>query len=600
MKLYLRKVFPHDITHEISVKTSIVQEYFENKTEFNCVGVNSKEEGIIKIHSSTDPRFGGDMKKLLLSEGDISENDIIVFKKFSKSDIYYLEILKSSNEDYNTYIKLFKEKDRHVITIIEEKENNTFIKKSTSKTQCIKYVLSTDTYNTKDENVVDLKEFDTYKKFVGTFNSESNKYVPGHLIKTYIKATKELRSDGTKQKCKLILKNANDKNINIKEIFGDFFKLLKRNDKGISSDHLIQIDEKLKSYVEQQGTQIDKEEGIYFPNNLLIESVLDIKNLNENDPFKEFKKYNHIEICIPHQRIFYGAPGTGKSYKLKEQSIIFDDVDRVTFHPSYMYSNFVGCFKPYSTKNENGDQISYEFVAGPLVDVLVKALKNENKNYLLIIEEINRADVASVFGDFFQLLDRDGYGQSEYPIKPSKELKEYLERELKDKIKEIKLPNNLYIWATMNSADQGVKPLDTAFKRRWDFEYISVDENEQEIEEAIFTIGKKEYNWNEIRKNINSKLLECNINEDKLLGTFFISKNTLDKGSEAIKDAIKNKVLMYLYDDAAKMYRSKIFKRKDDKIGIPTFYEILKSFDTGVEHIFDGIRFKIKEVKNEN
>lgn len=602
MKLYLRKVFPHDITHEVSVKTAIVEEYFANNTEFNCIGIKSKEKGIIKIHSSTDPRFGGDMKKLLSLEGDISENDIIVFKKFFKSDIYYLKILKSNDEDYGTYIKLFEEKDRHVINLIDDIDEDV-VEINPSKTQCIKYVLSSDDITEKkDTKIVDLKEC-TYEKFVGTFNTESNQYEPGYLINAFIEATKEL-ADRTKQKCKLILKNANDKNINIKEIFGDFFQLLDRNDEGKTKDEkclkLTEKHEKLKNYLEQQGKKLDKKEGVYFPNNLLIESIVDIKNLNENESFKEFKKYNHIEICIPHQRIFYGAPGTGKSFKLNKQSEIFNNIDRVTFHPSYMYSNFVGCFKPYSTKNENEDQISYEFVAGPLVDVLVKALKNENKNYLLIIEEINRSDVASVFGDFFQLLDRDSNGESEYPIKPSKELKEYLERELKYEIKEVKFPRNLYIWATMNSADQGVKPLDTAFKRRWDFEYTSVNENEKEIEKIIFKIGENEYNWNKTRKYINSKLLECNINEDKLLGTFFISKNTLDKGSEAIKKAIKNKVLMYLYDDAAKMYRSKIFKRKDDKIGIPTFSEILNNFDKGLEAVFDGYDYNKVEGKNEN
>lgn len=299
-----------------------------------------------------------------------------------------------------------------------------------------------------------------------------------------------------------------------------------------------------------------------------IETFSDIDFKERSKEFDEFDKKRHnqatqaglkkyIEFlfyCLNKQLIFYGAPGTGKSYELNkraEDNFSENNIERVTFHPSLTYGAFVGSFKPYS----KDEKITYKYIAGVFIRHLVKALKNENENYLLIIEEINRANTAAVFGDMFQLLDRDKNGESEYEISISDELKEYLDKESVKNLKNNKLylPNNFYIWATMNNADQGVMPLDTAFKRRWDFEYMPLDADSED--KKLSEIGEK---WNKLRKAINEKLLSLGINEDKLLGFYFLNGKALENEENYLK-ALQNKVLMYLYEDVLRHCRVKVF-----------------------------------------
>ena len=293
--------------------------------------------------------------------------------------------------------------------------------------------------------------------------------------------------------------------------------------------------------------------------------------------------------------VIFGAPGTGKSYKLKvdcEECLrnTSGSYERVTFHLDYTYSQFVGTYKPVS----DGSVIRYEYVPGPFMRVYVEAIKSactyNPQPYILIIEEINRAKVASVFGDVFQLLDRDDSGVSEYEIHTSEDIRKYLASELNcdiNECKKIKIPNNMYIWATMNSADQGVFPMDTAFKRRWNFEYIGINNNQDKIK-GSFKIGNPEQRveWNVLRRAINEKLSkEYKVNEDKLLGPFFISQKVLKTVSEdddTIEDQkrfieiFKSKVLMYLYEDAAKQYKDKLFSGCADKT---KYSAICESFD---------------------
>ena len=357
---------------------------------------------------------------------------------------------------------------------------------------------------------------------------------------------------------------------------------------------------------------------------------------------------------FPHNRIIFGAPGTGKSYMLNcdKDTLLFNggDFERVTFHPDYSYANFVGTYKPvmvegqsdmlvdpkakevlsvlnddsktvqekydflydsfkdkdlthlpvllglYSdepfktrkkdgtytaddnsaernyghsirkyvnliTGKEKSGDIAYKYIPGPFMRVYVNALKRartENPQpYLLIIEEINRANVAAVFGDIFQLLDRDDNGVSEYPIQASEDIKKYLAQELggePDDYAKLRLPNNMFIWATMNSADQGVFPMDTAFKRRWDFTYLGIDDNDVDICGKFVQVGenkKQRIEWNSLRKAINEFLANEKINEDKQLGPYFMSRSIVvpaDGGteidSEKFCNAFKNKVLI--------------------------------------------------------
>lgn len=300
-------------------------------------------------------------------------------------------------------------------------------------------------------------------------------------------------------------------------------------------------------------------------------------------------------------RIVFGAPGTGKSFTLNTQKDELmekgGEYERVTFHPNYSYSNFVGTYKPV-TKN---DVIVYEYVPGPFMRILTKALdnsRNKKKNikpYLLLIEEINRANVASVFGEVFQLLDRSAKNVSEYSVQISEDIKKYLIDTIhvsESEIRELKIPDNMFIWATMNSADQGVFPMDTAFKRRWEFEYIGIDAEEEKVEKYIIPIGNLEHRrhvkWNELRKHINDILLsdECKVNEDKLLGPFFLSQNMLENAcvnEERFVKAFQSKVIMYLFEDVMKMRPANIFKGHKGKM---IFSEICRTFEEKGEGLF--------------
>jgi hypothetical protein len=311
-----------------------------------------------------------------------------------------------------------------------------------------------------------------------------------------------------------------------------------------------------------------------------------------------------------HNRIVFGAPGTGKSFKLDgEQADLISEggeCERVTFHPDYSYAHFVGTYKPVPTK----DGISYEYVPGPFMRIYVKAIENgrsENredvKPYLLLIEEINRANVAAVFGEVFQLLDRDGKNASQYPVKPSEDIKAYLAKELgveSDNYRELKIPDNMYIWSTMNSADQGVFPMDTAFKRRWNFEYIGINNNDSKIEDAYLLCDKAEpayrVKWNELRKAINDTLSsrDYKINEDKLMGPFFVSQSVLDD-SDGFREVFKSKVIMYLFEDAAKQRRDTLFGGCEGETKT-RYSSICDEFDVkGIDIFCKEIRDKVKK-----
>ena len=223
---------------------------------------------------------------------------------------------------------------------------------------------------------------------------------------------------------------------------------------------------------------------------------------------------------------------------------------------------------PFNNKNENS--ISYQYVPGPFMRMYVKALKNaenvangteEARPFILIIEEINRANVAAVFGDIFQLLDRDDNHISEYPIQASEDIKKYLAKEFNrspEDFAQITIPNNLFIWATMNSADQGVFPMDTAFKRRWDFTYLGINDKAREIANQSVYLNNKKIYWNGLRMAINDYLAKIGINEDKQLGPYFLKKDVISD-KDKFSEVFKHKIIMYLFEDAAKQKRASLF-----------------------------------------
>ena len=329
----------------------------------------------------------------------------------------------------------------------------------------------------------------------------------------------------------------------------------------------------------------------------------------KNEPSQDVCFSTGYHSDYARNRILFGAPGTGKSYTLnKEKDTLLADggeYERVTFHPDYSYANFVGTYKPVPCTDNNGnDAITYAYVPGPFMRTYVKALLNSRtdapKPFLLVIEEINRANVAAVFGDVFQLLDRGDDEVSEYAIQASEDIKKYLAEKLggdPEEYAEIRIPDNMFIWATMNSADQGVFPMDTAFKRRWDFTYLGIDDSEDGIKGKTVILGKGDHRkvveWNELRKAINEELLTYKVNEDKLMGPYFISKKMLPEG-DTIDPTIftrvfKNKVIMYLFDDAAKQKRITLFggcAEKDKN----QYSKICAAFDTlGVDIFCDSI-----------
>lgn len=302
----------------------------------------------------------------------------------------------------------------------------------------------------------------------------------------------------------------------------------------------------------------------------------------ENDTSTPVKFYTGYNSAYARNRVVFGAPGTGKSFTLNKEKkeLVGDgnesDYERVTFHPDYSYANFVGTYKPVPCIDSEGrDSITYEYVPGPFMRIYVKALKNSRtdiiKPFLLLIEEINRANVAAVFGDIFQLLDRDEDGVSEYPIQASEDIKNYLSKELggdPSDYEKIRIPDNLFIWASMNSADQGVFPMDTAFKRRWDFTYLGINDNDGDVRGKTVILGSKarqKVEWNKLRMAINNFLSKQRINEDKQLGPYFIARKiVVPKAGDEIDNiqfisTFKNKVIMYLFEDAAKQKRSSLF-----------------------------------------
>lgn len=338
--------------------------------------------------------------------------------------------------------------------------------------------------------------------------------------------------------------------------------------------------------------------------------------LNQDEKFdvghsKEIKPLNYhtgYSSSFERNRIVFGAPGTGKSYLIKNDcekllAGTCGDYERVTFYPDYTYSQFVGTYKPVTDAK---GLIKYLFVPGPFMRIYVEAIKSgwteTPQPYLLIIEEINRAKVAAVFGDVFQLLDRDADGVSEYDIHASEDIKNYLSKELggsSDNYRKIRIPDNMFIWATMNSADQGVFPMDTAFKRRWNFEYLGINENEEEISGIgkIDLAGSDEVvEWNILRKAINAKMSSegFKINEDKLMGPFFLSKKIIASDDTGMIinpakfiDAFKSKVIMYLYEDAVKQGKHKFFDGCDSS----KYSSVCDAFDEIGMGIF-GSNFK--------
>lgn len=284
---------------------------------------------------------------------------------------------------------------------------------------------------------------------------------------------------------------------------------------------------------------------------------------------------------IGHQIIYYGAPGTGKSHRIKEQleGVPKENIFRTTFHPDSDYSTFVGAYKPTRGKRPlyglfgketvrlkdgedlSEDIITYKFIPQAFLNAYMQAYRKPNEKVYLIIEEINRGNCAQIFGDLFQLLDRDEYGVSEYTIKADADLKAFLEDEMgedNDAIKdgELCLPSNLYIYATMNTSDQSLFPIDSAFKRRWDWEYEPI---KYKNTDWVIDIQGATYSWVSFQEEINKRIFDATSSEDKMLGDYFVNPNN----GVITEKMLLNKILFYLWNDVCKDGEGDIFKISD-------------------------------------
>ena len=265
-----------------------------------------------------------------------------------------------------------------------------------------------------------------------------------------------------------------------------------------------------------------------------------------------------IQSKMGQNTIIYGAPGAGKSTSVSER--VGENYIRTVFYPETQYSDFIGCLKPHKDSSES---ITYSFRKGPFIQILEKALLNPEIHYFLVIEELNRANTAAVFGEIFQLLDRDDNGNSEYPILiQDEDLYEALkltlgsEHTLIEK-RQLIIPSNLSIIATMNSSDQAVFPLDTAFKRRWIFEYLPIDfTNCATGEVPIYHVDLPNVDWKTLAQTINTILVQLKVVEDKLIGPWFIKHSDLVEGQA--EQTFIGKICSYLWDDALK------YKNKDE------------------------------------
>lgn len=319
-------------------------------------------------------------------------------------------------------------------------------------------------------------------------------------------------------------------------------------------------------------------------------------------------------VTKPLQLIYYGAPGTGKSHTIAKETNPRNSV-RTTFHPDSDYASFVGAYKPTMDEVEipalvgtnvqnavgvNGHtgkqkKIVYKYVPQAFLKAYVAAWKSYGANtpYYLIIEEINRGNCAQIFGDLFQLLDRSDEGYSSYPIDADDDIRKFLVSddkgfkgldatspeayaaisgfEVRDENGELiingaeilsgeklLLPQNLYIWATMNTSDQSLFPIDSAFKRRWNWEYKPISYVEKDW---LIEVGGKKYNWGQFLEKINPIITKLTESPDKQMGFYFVRPR---KGSKVInEDVFLNKVLFYLWTDVIKDFADDDDRFKD-------------------------------------
>lgn len=355
----------------------------------------------------------------------------------------------------------------------------------------------------------------------------------------------------------------------------------------------------IDDYLKQKGV-LDADGHYISPENRKDPIAVTTEAVVEDDP-QDMSSNEAIRGYLHQNVIFYGVPGCGKSFFIENLLKTKDDdgkiIDmprsyykRILFHPEYSYSDFVGQIRPVT----EGRNITYEFVPGPFTEILKDAYLDQEHEYFLIIEEINRGNAPAIFGDLFQLLDRDTNGKSEYSIY-NKDILDYLNKELvnaeKSTVQSIEIPANLTIFATMNTCDQNVFTLDTAFKRRWRMSRIE-NKFDAEQDKWIIQCGDDKFSWKKFAEAVNDAILNnCNDGtaaEDKRLGAYFVKKEDTEDAKR-----FAEKVMMYLWDDVAKYDRSQLFDNK-----YRTLDEVIEGFAAG-RNVFSPNCEKLKALYEE-
>ncbi|WP_310604219.1 McrB family protein [Anaerosporobacter sp.] len=361
----------------------------------------------------------------------------------------------------------------------------------------------------------------------------------------------------------------------------------------------IAINSDLVSEVAKKVYIFEENPNIFSTENYLdflgsTNSLFELDNFDNNENDRNDECLNDMKEIDEKNRLrggtnvlLYGVPGCGKSYTIKTKYCKdADSLERVVFHPDYTYGDFVGQIMPMT--DEGTGKIRYEFAPGPFTRILSGAYNNPEKKYCLVIEEINRGNAPAIFGDIFQMLDRDEDGSGSYDI-TNVDVAEKVYIYNKDTIAEpnkIKLPSNLYIFATMNTSDQNVFTLDTAFQRRWNMRMIENDVSKSKI--AGQKILDTNVKWAVFNKTINELVISKNVgmtsSEDKRLGAYFVTEKDLyffttndEISQEEADDRNHNfpeKVLKYLWDDAFKFTRDEVFKSQYDSLE-----KLIKAFE---------------------
>ena len=343
----------------------------------------------------------------------------------------------------------------------------------------------------------------------------------------------------------------------------------------------------------EEGKLVLANEELSVQNKAAIFDIITFNDYWNGTTLKEYQQYmdikgieNSHEILDTesHDRqggvneLYYGVPGSGKSYTI-DNIVKNSEYERVVFHPDYTYSDFVGQIMPRLKRNADGtEKLTYEFVPGPFTKALKAAVKNKDSMHYLVIEEINRGNAPAIFGDVFQLLDRNEDGSGKYHITNFDIGREVYDG---DENAPISIPSNLSILATMNTSDQNVFTLDTAFQRRWNMKYI--ENNVAEAEHADEKIEYSNVTWGGFASAVNEEILEYNAelssSEDKQLGAYFVTK------AELTSDKFPEKALKYLWDDAFKLEREKIFRPEIKSVG-----DLVHSYDVEIQNDRDPIK----------